>query len=317
MVTIEKLNTVKCKIISIFSGMKGKSMELRNLKTFQVVAQHLNMTKAAKILGYTQPTITLQIQVLERELGHSLFTRIGKNTFLTPAGKKLQKHTDKLFNVVEELERDLEELNGPSGRLSIAASEYYCSHYLSILVNAYINLHPQVKLKLIPSNSLDVIEKILSNEADIGIIACECNHKDIESHVLGEERAVLVVAAEILKDNTKERILEKYPFLAFHGNCSFDTLIKQCFSEMNYRPASIIEFGGSDETIRRAVLNQTGIALLGENVIKEELANGLLVPLHYCTQTIETSLIYLKTRTEGATINSFSDLLKDAWVATT
>lgn len=141
----------------------------------------------------------------------------------------MQKHTDKLFNVVEELERDLEELNGPSGRLSIAASEYYCSHYLSILVNAYINLHPQVKLKLIPSNSLDVIEKILSNEADIGIIACECNHKDIESHVLGEERAVLVVAAEIFKDNTKEKILEKYPFLAFHGNCSFDTLIKQCF----------------------------------------------------------------------------------------
>lgn len=43
-------------------------MELRNLKTFQVVAQQLNMTKAAKILGYTQPTITLQIQVLEENL---------------------------------------------------------------------------------------------------------------------------------------------------------------------------------------------------------------------------------------------------------
>lgn len=62
-------------------------MELRNLKTFQVVANELNMTKAAKILKYTQPTITLQIQVLERELNHSLFTRIGKKTFLTPAGK--------------------------------------------------------------------------------------------------------------------------------------------------------------------------------------------------------------------------------------
>lgn len=56
-------------------------MELRNLKTFQVVANELNMTKAAKILKYTQPTITLQIQVLERELNHSLFTRIGKKRF--------------------------------------------------------------------------------------------------------------------------------------------------------------------------------------------------------------------------------------------
>ncbi|WP_244297115.1 LysR family transcriptional regulator [Brevibacillus antibioticus] len=36
-------------------------MELRNLKTFQVVAEHLNLTKAAEQLGYSQPTITLQI----------------------------------------------------------------------------------------------------------------------------------------------------------------------------------------------------------------------------------------------------------------
>lgn len=34
---------------------------------------------------------------------------------------------------------------------------------------------------------------------------------------------------------------------------------------------------GSDETIRRAVLNKTGIALLGENMIKEELAEGILL----------------------------------------
>lgn len=291
-------------------------MELRNLKTFQVVAEHLNMTKAAKILGYTQPTITLQIKVLEGELGHSLFTRIGKKTFLTPAGKRLQIHTAKLFRVVDELERDLEELNGPSGTLSIAASEYYCSHYLSSLVSAYIKLHPQVKLKLLPANSLEVIKKVLNNEADMGIIACECNNSDIEKYVLGKEKAVLVVSAEIFKQHTKEKILRDYPFLSYHGSFSFDTVIQQCFSEMNYHPTTTIEFGGSDETIRRAVLNQTGVALLGENVIKEELVNGTLVPLHYCTQEIETSLIYLKDRGEGPTIHSFSDLLKDTWQAT-
>jgi DNA-binding transcriptional LysR family regulator len=65
-------------------------MELRNLKTFQVVAEELNLTKAAKILGYTQPTLTLQIQALEKELQHTLLTRIGKKTFLTSAGKNLR-----------------------------------------------------------------------------------------------------------------------------------------------------------------------------------------------------------------------------------
>lgn len=292
-------------------------MELRNLKTFHVVAEQLNMTKAARMLGYTQPTITLQIQVLERELGHSLFTRIGKKNFLTPAGKKLKWHTDELFSVIQKLERDLEELSGPSGTLTIAASEYYCSHHLSLIIDSYIKLHPQVKLKLVPSNSLEVIQKVLGNEADIGIIACDCDFLDIERHVLDEERAVLVVSSEIFKENDTELIFEKYPFLSYYESSNFEGMINQCFSELNYKPSIVIECGSSEETIRRAVLNQTGIALLGENVIKEELFNGLLVPLHYCTQRIETSVIYLKSRSEGVTIQSFDDLLQEAWCAVT
>ena len=72
-------------------------MELRNLKTFQVVAEELNLTKAAQKLGYTQPTLTLQIQSLEKELQHTLLTRIGKKTFLTSVGKKLKVRVDQLF----------------------------------------------------------------------------------------------------------------------------------------------------------------------------------------------------------------------------
>ncbi|MEH7097199.1 LysR family transcriptional regulator [Neobacillus vireti] len=288
-------------------------MELRNLKTFQVVAEHLNMTKAAKILRYTQPTITTQIQVLERELDQTLFTRVGKKTFLTPAGKKLKGYADKILDIVDDLKRDMEEINGPSGSLTIAASEYYCINHLSLLLSSYRKLHPQVSLKLLPCNSLDVIQKVLNSEANIGIIACDCESSIIEKRLLDEERAVLVVASEIYKKHTREEIFSNYPFLAYHENCSFDGLIEQCFTELNYRPVSTIECGGSDETIRRAVLNQTGIALLGENVIKEELSNGKLVPLHYSNQSIKTHFIYLNNKSDGLTVNSFADLLKDAW----
>ena len=120
-------------------------MELKNLQSFLLVAEHLNMSKAAKILNYTQPTITLQIKVLERELNHTLFTRIGNKLFLTPAGEIVKKYAEKLFVVLENLESELEELNGPAGKLSISASEYYCTHHLSLLLNSYTTLHPQVQ----------------------------------------------------------------------------------------------------------------------------------------------------------------------------
>jgi len=73
-------------------------MELRHLRTFHAVAEHLNLTKAADALRYSQPTISLQIQALEKEIGHTLLSRVGKRTFLTPVGKLLQKHTEKNFS---------------------------------------------------------------------------------------------------------------------------------------------------------------------------------------------------------------------------
>jgi DNA-binding transcriptional LysR family regulator len=287
-------------------------MELRNLKTFQVVAEELNMTKAAKILGYTQPTITQQIQVLEREVGYSLLNRIGKRMFLTTAGKQIKVHADKLFSVMQEMESTIQQLNGPNGTLTIAAPEYYCSHHLSLLINSYIKLHPQVKLKLVSSDSRETIEMVLNTKADIGIIAGKCDDSGVELLQLDEERLVLVTSQELFEKYGEDVLLQQFPFISYEEGCNFEGVIKTCLTEIKYNPVSIIECG-SEETIKRAVLNKTGIAMLSENLIKEELTNGLIIPLHFFTKRIETSLIYLKSRSEETTIQSFSDLLQEAW----
>lgn len=289
-------------------------MEIRNLKTFQVVAEELNMTSAAKILGYTQPTITQQIQALEREVGYLLFNRVGKKLFLTPAGKQIKIYSDKIFDVLNEMESSIKQLKGPHGTLTIAAPEYYCSHHLSLLINSYITLHPQVKLKLVPYDSRETIEMILNNKADVGIIAGSYENSSIELYKLDEERLVLVVVYELLKEHGKEKLLQQFPFISYDEGCNLEGVIKTSLSEIHYEPVSVIECG-SEETIKRAVLNKTGIALLSENLIKEELANGLLTPLHYFSNRIETSLIYLKSRSDEITVQSFTQLLQEAWQA--
>lgn len=56
----------------------GGLMEIRELKTFVTAAEYMNFSKAAEKLGYTQASVTLQIQHLEKELSVCLFDRIGK-----------------------------------------------------------------------------------------------------------------------------------------------------------------------------------------------------------------------------------------------
>ncbi|MDR7316800.1 LysR family transcriptional regulator [Brevibacillus nitrificans] len=238
-------------------------MELRQLKTFHVVAECLNLTKAAEILRYSQPTITLQIQALERDIGHTLLNRVGKRTFLTPTGKLLKKHTDRLFQNLEELEQDLRRLEKPIGKLIVAAPEFYCSYYVSQLLSIYLNLHPQVQMKLLCYNSKETIKLVEANQADIGIVAGKCNRSGIED-------------------------------------------------EIHCKPTASIECG-SEEAIKRAVLSQTGIALISDVIIEEEVKQGSLQILHRFPKRLLTHLIYPKDQREFSTVSSFIDVVLDVW----
>ncbi len=71
-------------------------MELRNIKSFIKVAEFENFSKAAEMLGYAQSTITTQIQLLEDELGVSLFDRIGKKVFLSEKGRQFLAYANSM-----------------------------------------------------------------------------------------------------------------------------------------------------------------------------------------------------------------------------
>ncbi|WP_428910867.1 LysR family transcriptional regulator [Niallia sp. Krafla_26] len=288
-------------------------MELRNLKTFKVVAEELNLTKAAKSLGYTQPTLTLQIQALEKELNHTLLTRIGKKTLLTTAGKRLKIHVDQLFSLIEEMERDMEELHGPSGVLTIAASEYYCSQQLSPMIKSYMDMYPEVRVNLLPLNSMHGIQSVKDHVADIAIIASDCHEVDMKQTFLEEEKTLLVVSSEISKNKSLEEVFLQYPFISYDKDCSFSNIIDRYFKSNDLQPQSMIVVGGSDETIKRAVLNGTGYAILGENIIKNELDNGSITVLQPVSESIITSMINLKVRSAEPNIQTITEFIQGAW----
>lgn len=283
-------------------------MELRQLKTFHVVAECLNLTKAAEILRYSQPTITLQIQALERDIGHTLLNRVGKRTFLTPTGKLLKKHTDKLFQNLEELEQELRRLEKPNGKLIVAAPEFYCSYYLSQLLSIYLNLHPQVQMKLLCYNSKETIKLVEANQADIGIVAGKCNRPGIEEILIDQEDLVLVAHPQMVKSRSASELFQVYPFITY----DLEGVIKECLDEIQCKPASTIECG-SEEAIKRAVLSQTGIALISDIIIEEEVKQGSLQILHRFPKRLLTHLIYPKDQREFSTVSSFIDVVLDVW----
>lgn len=63
-------------------------MEFRQLNTFITIAKVESFSKAAELLGYSQSAVTVQIRLLEEELGTRLFDRLGKSISLTARGQR-------------------------------------------------------------------------------------------------------------------------------------------------------------------------------------------------------------------------------------
>ena len=77
-------------------------MELRQLRTFQTVANLLNFHQAAHVLHYSQSTVSAQIHALEEDLNTTLFDRLPKRIMLTEAGQRLLQYTERILSLTEE-----------------------------------------------------------------------------------------------------------------------------------------------------------------------------------------------------------------------
>jgi len=283
-------------------------MDLRNLKTFHVVSTYLNFTKAAEILNYSQPTISQQIKALEEKLGHILINRMGKKMFLSQVGKIVKEHTDQLFGIIEEMEQDLKNFEKPFGHLTIAAPEFYCGYYLSHIIGSFLKQYPQVNLKLLCANSKETAKLVSSNQADIGFVAGSPSYAGVEGILLEEEDLVLVGNPLIIKDRTVQEIFDDYPFITY----GMDDCIVSCLQEIKCKPQTIVEFG-SEEAIKRAVMEQVGLALLSDIIIQKEVTKGSLQVLYRFPKKLPTYLIFPQNAKTFSNVSTFIDLVKDTW----
>lgn len=289
-------------------------MELRTLKTFQVVAECLNFTKAAEQLNFSQPTVTAQIQSLERELNQLLFFRVGRKNHLTPAGKLLKKYTDQLFQIVDEMEAALLEVDKPHGYLKVAAPEFYCTNYFPVIISEFLKSFPDAHINLTSCNSDEVIKGVETNVYDLGVIAGEISKSYISNIILDEEELLLVISKHLFDADQIHHILHTFPFIRYKVGLNFQSATNQYIQQADFSPRKMIEIG-SEEAMKRAVLNGTGYGLLSGNLIKKEIQSGELIPIELTDQKIslKTSLIYLKKNEEKDVLKSFSDVIESLW----
>lgn len=146
-------------------------MEIRVLRYFLTVAREGSITKAANYLHMTQPTLSRQIQDLERELGQTLLIRTNHNVSLTPEGMILRKRAEEILEMIEKTENEFSSLKQEiAGEVYIGSGETDTIKCVAGLMKEIRNSYPNIIFHMYSGIHEDVVERIANGLLDFGIV---------------------------------------------------------------------------------------------------------------------------------------------------
>ena len=145
-----------------------KYINFSQLRSFHAVAKTQSITLASKLLNISQPTITKQIQLLEEFQSINVINRHARGVTLTDLGKKLYELTSGIFELEEKaIQLFSSNLNIHRGTLVTGTSGTY---YIIKLIKEFKKSHPGIELKIVSSNSNEILDKLYNYQIDLGVV---------------------------------------------------------------------------------------------------------------------------------------------------
>lgn len=146
-------------------------MEIRVLKYFLTTIREGNITKAAKYLNLTQPNLSRQINMLERDIGHKLFERKHNNIILRPEGILLKKRAEEIINMVDKTRAEFNFTDKViAGDIFIGAGETWAMSLVASVMKDVQSDYPHIRYNIYSGNFQDITEKLDKGLLDFGLL---------------------------------------------------------------------------------------------------------------------------------------------------
>ncbi len=169
-------------------------MDLRALRYFVVVAEELNITRAAERLNMSQPPLSSQIKGLEEELGITLFLRGKRHLTITDAGTHLYHRARQILELSDQTQQELLSLEGLSGELNISLVEGRAPFLLARWIAGFRSEFPRVAIHLWNGDGDEAMERLHRGLADLALIALPYNAELFEGISVGREPWVAMMS---------------------------------------------------------------------------------------------------------------------------
>ena len=268
-------------------------MELRQLQTFVQAAQQQSFSKAAIQLGYSQSAVTVQIRLLEKELGTRLFDRMGKQVVLTAQGRKFLEHANRVLYEVDRTRLSMHEDEELKNPLHIGTIESLCTSKFPVIVSRFRDRHPQVKFQITVGTPEELIRMMEQDLLDMIYIldAPRWNENWVKAMEVAEP-IVFVSSPAFVEEKgfgdgaALDEILRE-PFFLTEKHANYRQALDQHLAACHRALTPVLEI--SDTAFIIQMLEQSrGLSFLPLFAVQKQIREGKLVAIE--VEHIEISM---------------------------
>jgi DNA-binding transcriptional LysR family regulator len=243
------------------------SMELRQLRSFVVVAEELHFRRAAERLHLAQPSVSQHVRALEAELGVPLFERNRRGATLTPAGEVLLGDArDLLHRAVQAAAAVRAAGTGQRGRLRMSLTRSLTGGIAGAIVDAFRERYPEVELELSLGTTMLHVEQLHAGEIDVGFVRPPLEDPGLRELALAREPMVCVVPTGhrlTRRATVRPRDLQNEPLVWWpegHGPGAWREVRREVCGDPPWPPLARTE--PEEERIVSAVAEGAGISFI-------------------------------------------------------
>ncbi|MPZ16417.1 MAG: LysR family transcriptional regulator [Luteitalea sp.] len=260
--------------------MMSLPVTLAHLRVFAAVAKHCSFSRAADELRVSQPYVSGQIAGLEARLALVLFNRTGRRAYLSEAGKLFLPYAAKVLTTLQEADRSLQDFRGlVTGHLVVAASSTPGAYLLPRLLGQFLEDYPGVHVTLQIKDTVHVERLLLSQEAELGVVASPPTSTELATEPLGLDELLLVVGPRhrwVNRSGVTFKDLEEERLLVRERTSGTRIRIDEELTRTRVQPRTMLELS-TVEAIREALACGLGISFLSKHAVQQDIAARRLV----------------------------------------
>ncbi|SHE29676.1 DNA-binding transcriptional regulator, LysR family [Desulforamulus putei DSM 12395] len=251
-------------------------MNLSHFKVFYTLAETGSLAKTSKLLELSQPTINHNIYLLEQHYGAKLFDRSNKKIKLTRFGQVLQRYVSEILSLVEQSEKHIENLvRELSGNLYLGASHTIAENVLPKIMGMFNHDYPEVDIHLEVTNTQHIVDHILENKLDLGLIEGPVTHEKIIAKPFMEDELLVVLPYNhplAIKKNLTLNELATLPFVLREEGSGTRVVMETALKKAGLDPGelnTVMELGNTQAVIGAVEAGLGATILSGLAVTKE------------------------------------------------